>query len=95
MVHLNQVDPGFDTTSVLTMDIPANTDGRTGDEVRNYYLAILDDARCGSGQVCEGQTCRAGVDGALVIDSDSCTLNGQNCPASILQSPAPNTWLLP
>jgi predicted permease len=44
MMHLNQVDPGFDTTSVLTMDIPANTDGRTGDEVRNYYLAILNEA---------------------------------------------------
>ena len=45
MMHLGNVDPGFDTTSVLTMDIPANTDGRSGDEIRDQYMSIVDDVR--------------------------------------------------
>ena len=45
MMHLNRLDPGFDTTSVLTMDVPANENGRTSQELRDYYLRILDDAQ--------------------------------------------------
>lgn len=45
MVHLNQIDPGFDTAQVLTMDIPANTSGRSGEDIRSQYLGILDDVR--------------------------------------------------
>jgi putative ABC transport system permease protein len=45
MVHLERVDPGFDTGEVLAIDIPANTAGRTSDEIRNHYLAVLEDAR--------------------------------------------------
>lgn len=45
MVHLNQVDPGFDTVRVLTMNIPPNPAGRTDEELRNHYLAVLDDVR--------------------------------------------------
>ena len=49
MIHLQQVDLGFDRDAVLTMDIPVDfaptTGGRTADELRNYYLGILDDVR--------------------------------------------------
>lgn len=45
MMHLNQVDPGFDTAQVLTMDIPPNTAGRTEGEIRNQYLTVLDAVR--------------------------------------------------
>ncbi len=45
MMHLDRVDPGFDTGEVLAIDIPANSAGRTGDEIRNHYLAVLEDAR--------------------------------------------------
>ncbi len=43
MMHLNRIDPGFDTVQVLTMDIPPSPAGRTEEEIRNQYLAILDD----------------------------------------------------
>jgi len=43
MIHLNSVDPGFDTAQILSMNIPANTAGRTSDEVRRQYLDILAD----------------------------------------------------
>ena len=45
MMHLNRVDPGFDTAQVLTMDIPANTAGRTEVDIQSQYLAILRDVR--------------------------------------------------
>lgn len=45
MVHLGRVDPGFDTASVLTLDIPANQDGRSGAEIREYYNSIVREAR--------------------------------------------------
>ncbi len=45
MAHLNRVDPGFDTDQVLTMSIPANAAGRTSQEVRSHYLAVLDGVR--------------------------------------------------
>jgi len=46
MVHLNRVDPGFDTARILTMDIPPNTVvPPTGDAARNRYLAMLEDVR--------------------------------------------------
>jgi predicted permease len=45
MQHLNQVDPGFDTAQVLTMDIPANAAGRSGADIRAYYLDVLRDVR--------------------------------------------------
>ncbi len=43
MMHLNQVDPGFETAQILSMDIPANTAGRSAAEIRDQYLGILDD----------------------------------------------------
>ncbi len=49
MIHLQQVDLGFDNEAVLTMNIPVDFEpgagGRTADELRNYYLGILDDVR--------------------------------------------------
>jgi predicted permease len=49
MIHLQQVDLGFDSEAVLSMNIPVDFDpsggGRTADELRNYYLDILDDVR--------------------------------------------------
>lgn len=45
MLHLNRVDPGFDTAQVLTMNIPANAAGRTQDDVRVHYLTVLDEIR--------------------------------------------------
>ncbi len=49
MIHLQQVDLGFDSEAVLTMNIPVDfqpgTGGRTLDELRDYYLGILDDVR--------------------------------------------------
>ena len=45
MVHLNRVDPGFDTAQILTMDIPANTAGKSESDLRSQYLGVLDDVR--------------------------------------------------
>ena len=45
MIHLQSVDPGFDTAQILSMDVPANTVGRTEAEVRTHYLSVLDDVR--------------------------------------------------
>lgn len=46
MMHLNRVDPGFDTARILTMDIPADfQSGRSPDAIRNQYLSILDRVR--------------------------------------------------
>jgi predicted permease len=49
MIHLQRVDLGFDSEAVLTMNIPVDFDpaggGRTADELRDYYLSILDDVR--------------------------------------------------
>ncbi len=45
MMELNRVDPGFDTEQVLSMNIPANTAGRTANEVRSQYLSILSEVR--------------------------------------------------
>lgn len=45
MVHLNRVDPGFDETQVLAMDIPPNTAGRSEAEIRSQYLAVLEGVR--------------------------------------------------
>lgn len=45
MLHLSRVDPGFDTATVLTMNIPANQDGRSRAEVREYYNSIVREAR--------------------------------------------------
>lgn len=43
MMHLNRVDPGFDTEQVLAMSVPPNAAGRTDAQIRARYLAILDD----------------------------------------------------
>ncbi|MDX1396051.1 MAG: ABC transporter permease, partial [Gemmatimonadota bacterium] len=43
MSHLNRIDPGFDTVQVLSMDVPPSMDGRPEQQVRNLYLAMLDD----------------------------------------------------
>ncbi len=43
MLHLNRVDPGFETAQILSMDIPANTAGRGPAEIRDQYLSILAD----------------------------------------------------
>ncbi len=45
MMHLNRVDPGFDTARILTMDIPGTFSRRTDVELRNQYLSILEDVR--------------------------------------------------
>jgi predicted permease len=45
MMHLNRVDAGFDTASILTLDIPPATLLATEDAVRNRYLAVLADVR--------------------------------------------------
>ena len=45
LIHLQQVDSGFDGEAVLTMDIPTDFEGMTWDQRRNYYLGILDDVR--------------------------------------------------
>ncbi|MEE8129653.1 MAG: ABC transporter permease, partial [Vicinamibacterales bacterium] len=45
MIHLNEVDPGFDTAQVLSMDIPGTFSGGTDVQVRDKYLSILDDVR--------------------------------------------------
>ena len=43
MVHLGTVDPGFDTAQVLSMNIPANTAGRSPADIRSQYLSTLRD----------------------------------------------------
>ena len=43
LIHLQRVDSGFDGEAVLTMDIPASFAARTVPEIRDYYLAILED----------------------------------------------------
>ncbi len=45
MMHLNQVDPGFDQARILTMNIPASMEGQTAAHLRTKYLGILDDVR--------------------------------------------------
>ena len=45
VLHLQRVDPGFDTGEILSMDVPANSGGRTPDQLRAHYLAVLDDVR--------------------------------------------------
>ncbi len=45
MMHLNRVNPGFDTTHVLTMDVPTTFGLRPPGDVRNMYLSIMDDVR--------------------------------------------------
>lgn len=45
MMHLNRLDPGFDTAQVLSMDIPPNGILVRSDASRNRYLSILDDVR--------------------------------------------------
>ena len=58
MMHLNQVDPGFDQAQILTMNIPASMDGQTAANLRTKYLAILDEVRD-----------LPGVDGAALTSS--------------------------
>ncbi len=45
MMHLNQVDPGFDQARILTMNIPASLEGQTAAHLRTKYLGILDGVR--------------------------------------------------
>ena len=45
MIHLNQIDPGFDTAHVLSMNIPPNTAGRAPTDIQNQYLSILREVR--------------------------------------------------
>ncbi len=40
MIHLNEVDPGFESTRVLAMEVPVSTAGRSGEEVRDRYREI-------------------------------------------------------
>ena len=40
MIHLNEVDPGFESTRVLAMEVPVSEAGRTGAEVRDRYREI-------------------------------------------------------
>lgn len=65
MSHLSHVDPGFDTASVLSMDIPANLDGRSGDERRSYYLSIVDEARALPGATHAAMTNTVPLQGGL------------------------------
>ena len=41
MVQLSRVDPGFDTTQTLSMDIPPDWSNSNPDDVRNQFLEIL------------------------------------------------------
>jgi predicted permease len=45
MIHLNRVDPGFETDQVLSMTVPVNTVGRSSAEIRDQYLSIIQDIR--------------------------------------------------
>ncbi len=45
MIHLNRVDPGFDTEQILSMEVPPNSAGRSEDELRTHYLDVLEDVR--------------------------------------------------
>ncbi len=45
MMHLIRIDPGFDTTQVLSLNIPANATGKSDDEIRSQYLAVLEEVR--------------------------------------------------
>ena len=45
MMHLNQIDPGFDAARVLSMDIPPNALMMADEETRNRYLAVVEDVR--------------------------------------------------
>ncbi len=45
LIHLQRIDPGFDTVQVVGMDVPPNTTGRTDAEVRDQYTALLADLR--------------------------------------------------
>lgn len=65
MNHLNNVDPGFDTGQVLTMDIPANSAGRSEAEIQGQYLGILEDV-----------SALAGVEGASVTSAVPLTGGG-------------------
>jgi predicted permease len=65
MMHLSQVDPGFETAQILSMDIPANTAGRSPAQIRDQYLAILGDVRA-----------LPGVEGAALTSSVPLTNRG-------------------
>lgn len=41
MIHLNNIDPGFDTAQVLSMDIPAERGVLSGDEITEQFKAVL------------------------------------------------------
>jgi len=43
LLYLNRTDPGFDTTQILSLDIPPSLDGTTEEQMRTKYLGILDD----------------------------------------------------
>lgn len=45
LLQLQDVDPGFDTETVLSMDISASATVRSPEEVKQHYAAILDDVR--------------------------------------------------
>lgn len=44
MLHISQVDPGFETSQVLSLDIPADFTKGSAD-VRSQYLSMLDEVR--------------------------------------------------
>jgi putative ABC transport system permease protein len=77
MMHLNRVDPGFDTAQVLSMDVPVEFDVAAEAAIRERFLATLADVRAlpgvesaaltssiplGSGGIFSGQL-RMAVDG--------------------------------
>ncbi|MCG8468696.1 MAG: ABC transporter permease [Gemmatimonadetes bacterium] len=45
MMHLNEVDPGFDTVEILSMDVPPDWGGTSPADLQNRYLAVLDEVR--------------------------------------------------
>lgn len=45
MINLTRVDPGFDTTQVLSLDIPVAFGSQTEAQVRERSLAVLEDVR--------------------------------------------------
>jgi predicted permease len=52
-IHLNRIDPGFDTQQVLTFDVPVDFEVMAQDpmRVRNMYVSVLDSLRALPGVV--------------------------------------------
>ncbi len=45
LLHLNRIDPGFDTEQILSLTIPSTFGAQPEDDLRSQQLAVLDDVR--------------------------------------------------